>query len=101
MGASWMVRRRRPGVAVLSALVVIGMALAIIAGRRGPSPVLATVANGPSAGLPVIGMDEEGRRPGAPRRRGVIPGHRRTCAGTDTSHTARASSGRVQSVVLD
>ncbi len=58
MGATRMVRRRRPGVAVLVALGVIGLALAIVAGRPGPGPVLTTIAVGSFSGAASISVDE-------------------------------------------
>ncbi len=58
MGTTRMVRRRRPGVAVLLALGVIGLALAIVAGRPGPGPVLTTIAVGSFSGAASISVDE-------------------------------------------
>jgi len=55
MEATRMVRRRRPGVAALLALGVIGLALAIVAGRPGPGPVLTT------RGSAIIGTDLYGK----------------------------------------
>jgi len=58
MGTTRMVRRQRPGVAVLLALGVIGLALAIVAGRPGPGPVLTTIAVGSFSGAASISVDE-------------------------------------------
>jgi len=58
MDVTRMVRRRRPGVAVLLALGVIGLALAIVAGRPGPGPVLTTIAVGSFSGVASISVDE-------------------------------------------
>jgi len=62
MEATRMVRRRRPGVAVLLALGVIGLALAIVAGRPGPGPVLTTIAVGSFSGGASLSVDEEAGR---------------------------------------
>jgi len=58
MEATRMVRRRRPGVAALLALGVIGLALAIVAGRPGPGPVLTTIAVGSFSGAASLSVDE-------------------------------------------
>jgi len=70
MEATRMVRRRRPGVAALLALGVIGLALAIVAGRPGPGPVLATVAVGFWGVTPTITVDEVVGRAYVPARVG-------------------------------
>jgi len=58
MEATRMVRRRRPGVAALLALGVIGLSLAIVAGRPGPGPVLTTIAVGSFSGAASLSVDE-------------------------------------------
>ncbi len=61
MGATRTVRRRPLGAAVVIALAVAALTLLVVAGvaRRTPSgPMLATIAVGSWAGLPMIGVDE-------------------------------------------
>ncbi len=61
MDASLTVRRRPRGATVVIVLAVVALTLLVVAriARRGPSgPVLATIAVGSWAGLPVIGVDE-------------------------------------------
>jgi len=70
-------RRRRPLVVATAAAVVLGLgglAAVVIAGRPGPSPVLATVAATGGRGLPVIGMDEGASRVYVATRPGGGPG---------------------------
>ncbi len=70
MGRVRPVRRRRPGAAVLLGLGVSGLALAIVAGRSGPSSVRATVAVGFWGVAPTITVDEVVGRAYVPARVG-------------------------------